>query len=203
MTIPYTITGQPRANKTDAGNGSKAICRVSNVLRSPSPDPKRSPNFCALSVNKDLPEPYDLSGVVFPCTRPLRRLRLRLAEKFSEDVARADVRFFDLWDDNYPINGDWLTRFAETTAQAMIRRDGSSVDGHLATILQTFQRGGDYIRGLIDVNYMEDLFYQVEDIDAQWGWLRVPPPLRQLYIDYWGGIIPRFVERLQPTESSQ
>ena len=32
-------------NKTDAGNGSKAICRVSNVLRSPSPDPRRSPNF--------------------------------------------------------------------------------------------------------------------------------------------------------------
>jgi hypothetical protein len=30
------------ANKTDAGNGSKAICRVSNVLRSPSPDPSRS-----------------------------------------------------------------------------------------------------------------------------------------------------------------
>jgi hypothetical protein len=33
---------QTRPNKTDAGNGSKAICRVSNVLRSPSPDPKRS-----------------------------------------------------------------------------------------------------------------------------------------------------------------
>jgi hypothetical protein len=32
---------QPTPNKTDAGNGSKAICRVSNVLRSPSPDPKR------------------------------------------------------------------------------------------------------------------------------------------------------------------
>jgi hypothetical protein len=32
---------QTKANKTDAGNGSKAICRVSNVLRSPSPDPKR------------------------------------------------------------------------------------------------------------------------------------------------------------------
>jgi hypothetical protein len=31
-----------RANKTDAGNGSKAFCRVSNVLRSPSPDPGRS-----------------------------------------------------------------------------------------------------------------------------------------------------------------
>ena len=31
-----------KPNKTDAGNGSKAICRVSNVMRSPSPDPRRS-----------------------------------------------------------------------------------------------------------------------------------------------------------------
>ncbi|MFM2177030.1 MAG: hypothetical protein RL015_1128 [Verrucomicrobiota bacterium] len=35
----------PKANKTDAGNGSKAICRVSNVLRSPSPDPRRSAKY--------------------------------------------------------------------------------------------------------------------------------------------------------------
>ena len=31
-------------NKTDAGNGSYGICRFSNVLRSPSPDPRRSPS---------------------------------------------------------------------------------------------------------------------------------------------------------------
>ncbi|MCP5557919.1 MAG: hypothetical protein H7A55_09230 [Verrucomicrobiaceae bacterium] len=37
--------GQTRPNKTDAGNGSKAICRVSNVLRSPSPDPRRQPKI--------------------------------------------------------------------------------------------------------------------------------------------------------------
>jgi len=45
----HTMTGtqqaisHAKANKTDAGNGSKAICRVSKDLRSPSPDPKRSP----------------------------------------------------------------------------------------------------------------------------------------------------------------
>jgi len=33
-----------RANKTDAGIGSEAICCVSNVLRSPASDPKHSPN---------------------------------------------------------------------------------------------------------------------------------------------------------------
>ena len=42
MTAHHPRTGP---NKTDAGNGSKAICRVSNVLRSPSPDPRRSPNL--------------------------------------------------------------------------------------------------------------------------------------------------------------
>ncbi len=35
------IKGQSKANETDAGNGSKAVCRGSNVLRSPSPNPRR------------------------------------------------------------------------------------------------------------------------------------------------------------------
>jgi hypothetical protein len=34
MTTEPTI-GHNRPNKTDAGNGSEAICLVSNVLRSP------------------------------------------------------------------------------------------------------------------------------------------------------------------------
>jgi len=32
----------PRANKTDAGNGSYGICRVIDASPSPSPDPKQS-----------------------------------------------------------------------------------------------------------------------------------------------------------------
>ncbi|MEZ5383900.1 MAG: hypothetical protein R3F13_00140 [Prosthecobacter sp.] len=37
-----SVIAPTKANKTDAGNGSKAIGRVSNVWRSPSPDPRRS-----------------------------------------------------------------------------------------------------------------------------------------------------------------
>jgi len=37
-----------KANKTDAGNGSKAIFRVSNVLGSPSPDLSRLSKNCRL-----------------------------------------------------------------------------------------------------------------------------------------------------------
>jgi len=46
LVVMFLITPTPSkagaANKTDAGNGSKAICRVSNVHPSPSPDPRRS-----------------------------------------------------------------------------------------------------------------------------------------------------------------
>ena len=40
-TMNYLHT-RTRANKTDAGNGSKAICRVFKIHPSPSPDPRRS-----------------------------------------------------------------------------------------------------------------------------------------------------------------
>ncbi|MBL9146549.1 MAG: hypothetical protein JNM99_22905 [Verrucomicrobiaceae bacterium] len=44
MTATQPI-GHEKANKTDAGNGSKAICRVSNVVRWLPLDPSRPPNF--------------------------------------------------------------------------------------------------------------------------------------------------------------
>jgi len=47
MTGAHQTKGHPRANKTDAGNGSYGICRVINASRSPSPDPTRSPNRIA------------------------------------------------------------------------------------------------------------------------------------------------------------
>ena len=40
---------QRRPNKTDAGNGSKAVCRVFMASRSPSPDPRRSPEIKNMS----------------------------------------------------------------------------------------------------------------------------------------------------------
>jgi hypothetical protein len=47
--IGRTRTTPPtKANKTDAGNGSDGICRVSDASRSPSPDPGRSPEKWSL-----------------------------------------------------------------------------------------------------------------------------------------------------------
>jgi hypothetical protein len=146
-------------------------------------------------VNDELPEPYDLSGVTFPSNQPLRRLRQRIIRAYPEDAKIADRRFEELYGGR--LWGDWLVRFAETTAAAMKRRDDATLRGHLAIVLSAYQRGGAELRRQIDVNYMEELFYEVEDADAQWGWQRVPAPLRELYIDQWSRLIPRLVDRVQ------
>ncbi len=157
------------------------------------------PAHSARSMESNIPEPFDLSGYTFPDTSPLRRLRRRLLAKFPEDVAYADERFQELM--GGPIRGAWLTHFAESTASAMRKRNESVVTGHLSVIAKTLEGCGPYLRDLIDVNYMEDLFYKVDVRSSRWGWRRVPPSLRQLYIDFWGRIIPRYVARLQPPKS--
>lgn len=151
----------------------------------------------------ELPPPYDLSGSTPPNTAPLRRVRRRLREIYPEDVAQADAEFFSYWHEDYPINGNWLVRFAETTAAAMRRRDTSRVDGHLSFFSSLLSRCGPYLQNLIDVNYMEDLFYNVDVRSARWGWRRVPPNLQKLYVECWSQVIPSFVERLQPPKSRQ
>jgi hypothetical protein len=64
---------QPRANKTDSGNGSKAICRVGNVHSSPSPDPERNPKKYHDQDNHHLRKPSLLDlflSVETPISQP-------------------------------------------------------------------------------------------------------------------------------------
>lgn len=143
---------------------------------------------------------YDLSGVEWPDTQPLRRLRNRLKALFPSDVAYADERYEDIDSSGGALSGCWLTRFAESSAAAMKRRDLATVTGHLSLIDRAFNHGGDYLRGVIDVNYMEDLFYEVDTKSARWGWALVSPQLRELYIAFWppgSG----YYDRLHPKKS--
>lgn len=70
----------PIANKTDAGNGSKAICRLSIVLRSPSPDPKRSQKTI-----DQLPHPQSFF---------MRHKTSRLNQKFLLSIYIAGISIF-------------------------------------------------------------------------------------------------------------
>lgn len=51
MCLTMLSSQSPKGGQTNARNGLKAICRVSNVLCSPSPDPTRSPNQRGTSPN--------------------------------------------------------------------------------------------------------------------------------------------------------
>lgn len=141
-------------------------------------------------MSDDDTEDYYPLGAVDPIDRPLCQLRQEIIELFSDDAKKADDAFED--DLGIPLCGSSLTHFAETTAQAMMRRDAARADGHLAVILSAYQRGDEYMKSLVDVNYMEDLFYEVDDDSARWGWGRIHPSLQQLYLNFWGA--PRFLK---------
>ena len=74
-----------RPNKTDAGNGSKAICRVSNVHTSPSPDPR--PRIVMNFTRSALLVFFVLSALNF--TFPPR-----VGMAFPDHVARSSERKF-------------------------------------------------------------------------------------------------------------
>ena len=127
---------------------------------------------------------------------PLRLLREELLGRFPISVDYADKTFSERWDDT-DLNCFWLTAFAESTANGMRKRDAELVSGHLQAISEKFDRASQFLKNLIDVNYMEDLFYDVDVESSRWGWQHVPKNLKKLYTDYWGQVVPRFVSRLE------
>ncbi|MDZ4405740.1 hypothetical protein [Prosthecobacter sp.] len=63
-----------RPNKTDAGNGSKLICRVIDAPSSPSPDPSRSPTSTR-TVKSQKPNSAHYVGYLY--TQPLNEESVR------------------------------------------------------------------------------------------------------------------------------
>ena len=76
MTEPHD---QRRVNKSDAANGLEAICRVSNVLRSPSPEPRGSP------------KPIEPLAMQYLVTKQL----LALHDKYDGDLGLLDECWAD------------------------------------------------------------------------------------------------------------
>ncbi len=78
------MTRTTKTNKTDAGNGLKAIYRVSNVLRSPSPDPERSP------METEAQDPWEYISAL---DDELLKGGVILSEWCSEIVRQCDLAF--------------------------------------------------------------------------------------------------------------
>ncbi|MFN0076884.1 MAG: hypothetical protein ACKVY0_10435 [Prosthecobacter sp.] len=97
-----------RPNKTDAGNGSKAICRVSIVLRSPSPDPGRSAQKMATIFTRAKAAKKAIDLIDLECGIP--RSRLRCDSRLESDLGIAGDDTYSLLEAMHE-NGVDMSRF--------------------------------------------------------------------------------------------
>ena len=193
LLLPWGIPCLPKLLRTKR----KLRLYSQDILISYPARQSRTNVLCLMTVRP----PYDIPEEDPSDYAELRRFRVTLLKLFPESVKYADETFADRWSPG-PANGLWFTCFAESTADGMRRRDDRIVSGHLTIVSATYVTADKHLKGFIDVNYMEDLFYDVDVESSRWGWQRVPQNLRDLYTTYWNSVAPRYVTRLEPDSTA-
>jgi hypothetical protein len=119
-----------QTNKTDAGNGLKAISRVSNVLRSPSHDPRRSPKNQIQSLKMPM-QPYThrhKDGSIWATGFILDGCATGYWEWFRKDGTKMRSGSFDR---GHQI-GTWITYTRDGKAHKVTEIKGSDISEPIA-----------------------------------------------------------------------
>ena len=120
--------------------------------------------------------PYDIPDrQIAPSVQALKRL---VEEQFPEDAAMTSLRSVELWDSD-EARGGWFEEFVERTNEAIRRRDEAVVMQHLNFFSAQLDRADDGVRGVIDVNYVENLLCRLDKRSQRWGWRRIPQNLKE------------------------
>ncbi len=80
----------------------------------------------------------------------------------------------------------WLSAFADITGEEMVANAAKKVESHFAFFSRAYEHGSDDVQRLVDVDYVENLFWQVpEEVCARF-WLNLPVNLQELYVGFHG-----------------
>lgn len=79
-----------------------------------------------------------------------------------------------------------LEAFAACTTRGFGNGDPSKSAAHLAFVSRRFATGNERIRELIDVYYVEVLFWQAPSRAVREGWPLVPENLKRLFVAFHG-----------------
>lgn len=80
----------------------------------------------------------------------------------------------------------WVEAFADTTNQLIRERNEQEFQKHLVFFSKQLDRGNDLIKKCIDVSYVENLMWNLENKDKKWAWPQIPKNLKRLYLVMWG-----------------
>lgn len=79
-----------------------------------------------------------------------------------------------------------MNEFSLMTSEAMRDRNEQVVQAHLSYVSNLLIGANEKVHEYIDVYYVEELMYDLDEQSKQWGWFRIPENLRALYVAMWG-----------------
>ncbi|MCU7931796.1 MAG: hypothetical protein KZQ90_13430 [Candidatus Thiodiazotropha sp. (ex Codakia rugifera)] len=110
-------------------------------------------------------------------------------EAFPESAARADalmVRRGYESDEITEMYTMWLSAFADITGEEMVAEATYVVELHFAFFSGVYENGSDRVRRLVDVGYVENLFWRIPKEVCARFWPSMPVNLQQLYVGFHG-----------------
>jgi hypothetical protein len=106
---------------------------------------------------------------------------------FPDAASKADTSMMSRGYDRNELDDmftTWLSNFADITGQLMTEEKKEEVISHFLYFVKQYKDGDNDIKSLIDVDYVENLFWKVpkEVCNEYWGYL--PKLLQELYISF-------------------
>lgn len=110
-------------------------------------------------------------------------------ESFPESSLRADrlmaKRGFeeDEIEEQYTM---WLSAFADITGEEMVAESPSVVEAHFEFFSRAYKSGSKEVRRLVDVDYVENLYWKIPKEVCALYWPTMPKNLQELYVGFHG-----------------
>lgn len=79
--------------------------------------------------------------------------------------------------------------FRDFTQRAIIDGDRELFSACVAIVESAYIQGNSKLKNAIDVSFVEELEFRGEAGKYKWAWERLPPPLKDLYLNFHGSVM--------------
>lgn len=113
--------------------------------------------------------------------------RAEIRSLFPDSAQKADALMKGLgWEEEElnEIFSIWLNAFADITNELMVENSTEEVLRHFEYFSRCFEEGSSEVKKLIDVDYVENLFWKIPEEISSVYWELLPQNLQTLYINF-------------------
>ena len=106
---------------------------------------------------------------------------------FPADAKKADEMEIGLGHEiEWNLHHLWIETFADVSNNLIRNRLKHELEAHFNYFENQFNIGSESVKSCIDVSYVENLMWNLEQDDKKWAWPLFPQSLRSIYVAIWG-----------------